>query len=229
VPLRPGLAPEQVSAQRWDGGDASGPVVVLAHGAGSRLDHPLHQAVCAAVAACGHTVVAFNFCYTQAGRRAPDRMPVLRSCYDDVLAHLRSAFPGRGLVIGGRSMGGRVASLLVADGADVEGLVLLNYPLVASNAKADTPPRTGHWDHLEGPVLFVQGTRDALFDRDVFAAACGLLQRAAVTVVDIPDADHSFGVLRRTGLAPSEVYAQVGRAISQWLGSAVSTVRTLQP
>lgn len=213
----------EVTAQVWDGGDANGPVTVLAHGAGSSLDHVIHQSVCAAVAERGHTVWAFNFAYAQAGRRAPDRMPALRRCYLDVLAHVRAAHVRRPLVIGGRSMGGRVASLLVADGLAVDGLALLNYPIMPSRRTPDSKPRTDHWEEITGPVLFLQGTRDRLFDRAVFAASRPLLHRADVTVVDIPDADHSFAVPRRAGQTLQEVYATVGSHISRWLRAAVPT------
>ena len=192
VPLSTEQAVQQVTAQRWDGDgdDAGGPVVILAHGAGSSLDHPIHQGVCSAVARAGHPVVGFNFAYTETGRRAPDRMPRLHACFADVIAAVDQIWPGRGVVLGGRSMGGRVASLMVAAGTPAAGLALLNYPVMPGNRRPDSQPRTGHWEQLTGPVLFCQGTRDRLFDRDVFTAALPLLRSATVTVADIAEADH---------------------------------------
>ena len=223
VPLGGGQLVEQVTAQRWDaaGGGATGPVVVLAHGAGSSLDHPTHRGVCAAVAAAGHPVVGFNFAYAEAGRRAPDRMPRLQACLSAIIAAVTQIWPDRPLVLGGRSMGGRVASLMVAAGTPAAGLALLNYPVMPGNRRPDSQPRTGHWEHLTGPVLFCQGTRDRLFDRDVFAAALPLLRAATVTVADVAEADHSFAVPRRTGRTAEDVYAEVARHISTWIATDI--------
>lgn len=205
-----------VTADVWDGDPAAGtPVVVLAHGAGSRVDHPVHRGVCAAAAAAGLTVVGFNFPYAQAGRKSPDRTERLLSCYRDVANWVGDRF-GRGVVGGGRSMGGRMASLLAADGYPFAGIALLNYPLVASRGGADRPPRTEHWPKLGVPVLFVHGTRDALFPAAVYDRSRHLLSVPVTTHV-ITDADHVFSVLRRTGRTREDVYAEVGQVLAGWL------------
>lgn len=191
---------------------------MLAHGAGSRLDHPLHQAVAGAIAATGHTVVSFNFVYAELGRRGPDPMPRLRSCLTDVLRWTRERLPARPIVTGGRSMGGRVASLLAADGEPCDGLVLLNYPLLPAARRPDSRPRTEHWPQLRVPVLFVHGNRDRLLDEAVFADSLPLLATDA-TVAVIEQADHSFRVPATARRAPQDVYAEVGRAVASWLSS----------
>lgn len=221
IPVRPPQAVPAVSARWWLPADPAGEtVVVLAHGAGSRLDHPLHQRVCAAVAAAGYATLGFNFGYTQAGRRSPDPMARLRSAYRDVVDWVRAEHPDRPVAIGGRSMGGRVASLLVAEGLVPAGLVLLNYPLLPANRRPDSTPRTEHWPDLKGPVLFVHGTRDRLFDDEVFVQHRPLLANAAVTVHTIDDADHGFAVPKRAGRSPDDVAAEVGQAVADWLRDA---------
>lgn len=205
-----------VTVQTWGEQDAGGPLLLLAHGAGSRVDHPVHRGVASAVAAAGHTVVAFNFAYTEAGRRAPDPADRLRSCYRDVAAWAGERFPGRPLIGGGRSMGGRMASLLAAEGYPFAGLVLLNYPLVASRSRTTGTPRTAHWPQIEVPVLFVHGSRDPLFPSERFAAARSLL-RPDVAVHVIDGADHAFAVPKRAQRSAVEIYAEVAAAVSGWL------------
>src|SRR5262245_30964644 len=93
------------------GGDT---VVVLAHGAGTNMTHPFLVSVADGLARCGYTTVRFNFPYTERGGGGPDRAPVLEACYAAVLEQLRRELRPRRLVIGGRSMGGRMASHLAA-------------------------------------------------------------------------------------------------------------------
>ena len=197
----------------------AGAVVVLAHGAGSRADHRVHVGVCEAIAARGHVVVAFNFPYAEAGRRSPDRTERLLSCFTDVAAWVAQQFPQRRVVAGGRSMGGRMASLLQASARPFSGLVLLNYPLIASRQTATSTPRTAHWPDLDVPILFVHGTRDRLFPPEVYEASKHLLT-APVTMHVIDDADHVFAVPRRTGRSADDVYAEVAGAVDAWLASA---------
>lgn len=226
VALRSAGAVASVAAEVWNPpGDpahglvpASAPVLLLAHGAGSRIDHPVHRGVAEAVAAAGHTVVAFNFSYSEAGRRAPDPVPRLLACYRDVARWATVRFGDRPLVGGGRSMGGRMASLLAADGYPLAGLVLLNYPLVASRGGPDAPPRTDHWPQIEVPVLFVHGSRDRLFPPDVFAASRALL-RLPPTVHVVADADHVFGVPKRAQRGSADVHGEVAGVISRWLAA----------
>ena len=107
-------------------GTARGVTAVIAHGAGTAMDHPFLVAFADGLAARGVATVRFNFPYTERGDRAPDRAPALEACYRAVLAEVRAdaALAGR-LVIGGKSMGGRMASHLAAAGEAVDGLVFL--------------------------------------------------------------------------------------------------------
>lgn len=218
IPVRAPQAAQAVSARWWvPAGPAAQTVLILAHGAGSRLDHPLHERVCAATAAAGVATLGFNFAYAEAGRRSPDPMPRLQGAYRDVVDWVRAQQPGHPIAVGGRSMGGRVASLLVAQGLGTAGLVLVNYPLLPSGRRPDSVPRTEHWPDLSGRVLFVHGTRDRLFDAQVFAQSRHLLARADVAVHTIDDADHGFAVPKRAGRTAEEVAAEVGRVIAAWI------------
>jgi predicted alpha/beta-hydrolase family hydrolase len=190
------------------------PVVVVAHGAGSDMTHPAVVAVCDGIRAAGYPTVRFNFPYREAGRRAPDRQPVLLDCYRAVLARVRAdvRLSGRPLVIGGRSMGGRMASILVADGEAADGLLLLAFPLHAP--KRAERERAAHLNRVRVPMLFVQGTRDALATWDLIEPVVRALPTA--TLHPIPDGDHGFRVPKRRATAEA-VLADVVTAVTTWL------------
>ena len=168
-------------------GPADGPAIVLAHGAGAPMDSPFMNAMAAGLAAAGLRVARFEFPYMhrrRAGeRRPPDREPVLRQTWKQVIAALGG---GERLVIGGKSMGGRMASL-VADEEGVRGLVCLGYPF----HPPDQPERlrTAHLKDLRTPALIVQGTRDPFGGRDEVA---GYGLAPSIRVVWMEDGDHSF-------------------------------------
>ena len=115
-------------------------------------------------------------------------------------------------------MGGRMASLLAAQGYPFAGLVLLNYPLIAIRAGADKPPRTAHWPDITMPVLFVHGTRDRLLPTELFQAERHRLA-APTTVHLVADADHSFQVPARGGRSTQEIYTEVAAAVREWLST----------
>ena len=132
--------------------------LILAHGAGAGQTHRFLVAFAEALAARGVDVVTFDFLYVAAGRRAPDRNDKLEACWREALALGRDAFAGRVPFVGGKSMGGRIASQLVAQGAGAAGLVLLGYPL--HPPKQPEKLRAAHLSKLTLPTLVVQGRRD---------------------------------------------------------------------
>jgi predicted alpha/beta-hydrolase family hydrolase len=169
-------------------GPVEGPTLVLAHGAGAPMDSPFLNTVATGLAAGGIRVVRFELPYMRrrretGERRPPDREPVLRQAWLEVIAALGG---GDRLVIGGKSLGGRMASL-VADEARVSGLVCLGYPFHPPGQPGKL--RTAHLRDLRTPTLIVQGTRDPLGTREEVA---GYDLSPAIRVVWLEDGDHSF-------------------------------------
>src|SRR5262245_10255139 len=183
------------------------PVVILAHGAGTDRRHPSLVRLQEGLRDAGWPTVVFNFPYREAGKRVPDARPVLEGCWraviDAVRAEPRLAPPW--IVIGGRSMGGRIASHVAADGADVRGLVFLAFPLHAAGRPGTE--RAAHLARIRAPMLFVQGTRDALADPALLHTV--LQDMPGVTLHEIADADHSFRVPRRSGRDDASVRAEI--------------------
>lgn len=169
-------------------GPEGGPTLVLAHGAGAPMDSPFMNAMAERLGAKGIRVARFEFPYMRARREAgerkpPDREPVLRETWRSVIERLGGA--GR-LVLGGKSMGGRIASL-IADEAGARGLVCLGYPFHPPGKPERT--RTAHLEHLRTPTLIVQGTRDPLGSREDVA---GYRLAPGIRIVWLEDGDHSF-------------------------------------
>ena len=154
--------------------------------------------------AAGLDVRRFNFRYREQGRRIPDPMPVLRQTYEALVARERE--DGRKLYIGGRSMGGRVATMLAADGFACDGLILLAYPLHPAGKPEKL--RDAHLPRIRVPVLCFNGTRDALCTR-------GLMEKALEPVPPsweqhwIEGADHS--------LSTAKALREIGEATRRWL------------
>lgn len=196
---------EAVTAIEYRGGS---PMIVMAHGAGTDQHHPMIRGIAGALASAGHGVMTFNYPYTEAGRRAPDRAPKLLACHRAVAADAHRRY-GSAPVLAGRSMGGRMATMLAAEGVDVAGIVCLAYPL----HPAGKPDRL-RVDHLSGvpaPMLFFQGSRDSLSRSELFDRHVRPLPNA--TVVDMEGANHSF---RGRGWTPERVHATVVEAYGDW-------------
>ena len=191
----------------------AGRVFVCAHGAGGHKDDRGMLAVAKVLEARGLEVVRFNFPYRDLGSKRPDPMPVLEATIAGVAARVRDERRPDMLVIGGRSMGGRAASMLAAEGFDCDGLLLLAYPL--HPAGQPEKPRDAHLPKIRVPVLCFNGTRDALCRRDLMAVAVGGLARW--TMHWLEGADHSFRVLKSSGRTDAEVLDEIGDASGRWL------------
>lgn len=187
------------------------PIMVLAHGAGTDQRHPMVSGIAAALADSGHGVMTFNYPYTEAGRKAPDRAPKLLACHRAVLGAARERY-GSTPILAGRSMGGRMATMLAADGADIAGVVCLAYPLHPAGKPERL--RIEHLPDITVPLLFFQGSRDPLSRSDLFDEHIRPLPNA--TVVDMDGADHSF---RGRGWTPDRVQATVVEAYDAWSSS----------
>ncbi len=165
--------------------------LLLAPGASATREQPALLALDEAASALGVAVERMDFPYTRAGRRAPDRPPVLLAAVQEAaaaLAESASLAPGD-LFLGGRSMGGRIASMAVAGGLAARGLVLVSYPLHPPGKPERL--RTEHFGDLHVPCLFVSGTRDSFGTRAEFEAATAAIP-GPVTHVWIEGGDHGL-------------------------------------
>jgi len=193
-------------------------VVALAHGAGAGMQHPFMCAIHQGLAAGGFVSVKFQFPYMAAGRKVPDRAPVLESAWHAVLRALRERHPDLLLVAAGKSMGGRMASRVAAEGADVDALLMLGYPLHPAGRPQQV--RADHFPRIRLPSLFVQGTRDSLCELALLPPALATLG-GPTTLHLVEGGDHSFKVLKRAGRDQSEVDSEVLQTCVDWIGEQV--------
>jgi predicted alpha/beta-hydrolase family hydrolase len=170
-----------------------GTLVALGPGAGGNRKTPALVALAEAIAHSGRRALLFNFPYRERRRRIPDPPRVLEATIAEVASVAREVLKAPQLVLGGRSMGGRIASQAVAKGVRAEALVLLAYPLHPPG-KPETL-RDAHLKDIQVPMLFVQGTRDAFARWDLLTAALAPLESRA-ELFPIPNGDHSFKVPR---------------------------------
>jgi uncharacterized protein len=196
--------------------DRGGLAFVLGHGAGTDFTNPLLRAVGRGLAEHGFPVMAFNFAYTEAGRKRPDPAPRLEAAYRDALTVAQEALGAEGpLVLGGRSMGGRMASHLAADGVRCAGLVFLAYPLHPAGRPERL--RTAHWPRLGVPLLFISGDRDRLCDLDLLdRERQGHLRGVAHRVHVLEGADHGFAVRKSDGRTDAEILGEIVEVIADW-------------
>ncbi len=190
--------------------------LILAHGAGAGQRSPFMVGFARALAARGLGIVTFNFLYTEQRRRTPDRLPALQECFRAVIAavNTRAAAPAT-LFIGGKSMGGRVATHVAAADPSLAlaGLVLLGYPLHPPGRPAER--RDAHLRDVRRPTLFVQGRRDTFGTPDELGPALRAMSPAPTLHV-VDGGDHSFKVSRGGTSSQEEVYQDVQNAIVAW-------------
>jgi predicted alpha/beta-hydrolase family hydrolase len=189
-------------------------VVVLGHGAGGSRRNPMLVALAEALAGSGRAALLYNFPYADRGLRRPDPPAVLEATTRAVGALGLDATGAKRIVHGGRSMGGRIASQVVAAGERADGLAFLAYPL--------HPPgqfekrREAHLPKIEAPMLYVQGTRDAFAREDLLLALMEKLGPRA-ELHRVAEADHSFAVPKRSGRTPGDVLVEVRDTLLAWL------------
>ncbi|MHC4959389.1 MAG: alpha/beta hydrolase family protein [Planctomycetota bacterium] len=191
--------------ERPDGAHA---LLVLGHGAGAGMRHAFMEALARRLAARGVATLRYEFPYMSRGRRMPDRRPVLLATVREAAARGRAE--GLPLFLGGKSMGGRMSSIAMAEDRidDVEGLVFAGFPLHPAG-KPGTE-RAGHLDVVGVNMLFVQGTRDKLADLELLRPVLP----PAATLHVVEGADHSFHVLKRSGRTDDEALDEVAEAIA---------------
>jgi uncharacterized protein len=168
---------------------ADGPALVVAHGAGAGMDHPFIAGFADALAGDGVAALRFNFAYIERGRRSPGSPKDAIAAYASAIEAATARSGGRPVFGGGKSYGGRMASLAAAESVPATGLVFLGYPLHPPG-KPDQV-RDDHLDGLEQPMLFLQGTKDPFAQPDVLRGVLDRLGERA-TYVPFEGAGHSF-------------------------------------
>ena len=192
---------------------------LCAHGAGGNMNDRGVLAVSNGLRKRGLDVVRFNFPYSERKSRRPDPMPLLQQCIVAIAEYARRAIGSARWLIGGRSMGGRAASMLVAESFGCDGLLLLAYPL--HPAGQPTKLRDAHLPSIEAPTLCLNGTNDALCRRDLMDAVVARL-RDNWTMHWLEAADHSFHVTKASGRTHVDVLDEIGASTANWIASLES-------
>lgn len=195
------------SGARW--------LYLMAHGAGAGMHHEFMVAMAERLYDRDIATLRFQFPYMEAGRKRPDHKTRLLATVRAAVATARGKvrLP---LVAGGKSMGGRMTSTALSEEPDpaVSGLVFLGFPLHPAGRPGTE--RAAHLHELTVPMLFVQGTRDALADIDLMRAVHGQLGGQLATLHEVADGDHSFKVPKRAGRTRDEVLSELADAIDAW-------------
>ncbi len=192
---------------------STGWLFVYAPGAGANVHDRFGAYAGRHLAERGFSAVRFQFPYSEAGKQRPDRTAVLEETWRSVIEFVRQ--PGQRLAVGGRSIGGRIASHVVAQGEDVDALALFAYPL-----RPPFNPDTVRDEHLPDigvPTLFCSGTRDSFATVDEIRAAAAKVPSSKVHVLD--GADHGFATLKSDPRTRSGVWAEAAGALVDWLNT----------
>jgi predicted alpha/beta-hydrolase family hydrolase len=196
-------------------GSGARATLVLAHGAGAPQTHKWMVSVAKALAGRGLDVVTFNFLYAEAGKRVPDRPPVLEATWRAVIATVRGVdgLATSRLYLGGKSMGGRIATQVAAGDepiGPIAGLVLLGYPLHPPGKPAQL--RSAHLPRVKAPMLFVQGARDAFGTPEELGPIVRALPSGSTMFV-VEGGDHSLARPKSSGESLDQVIARVADEI----------------
>jgi uncharacterized protein len=227
-PIRIDVTPsEHVTAIAYPAvaGNRVGVSLILAHGAGANQMSAFMVRFASALAARGIDTVTFNFLYSEARRRVPDKNDKLEACWRKVIEAWRDGKFGKRatadkLFIGGKSMGGRIASQVAADASsDIAGLVLLGYPLHPPGQPDKL--RTKHLPAIRAPMLVVQGSRDAFGTPDELRPILDRLTAPAELYV-VEGGDHSYKVAKKAVPNQEQVHELVLDEVERWLRRHVS-------
>jgi predicted alpha/beta-hydrolase family hydrolase len=172
------------------------------------------RAVTRAIGERGIDIVRVNFLYREKKSSRPDQMPKLEDTIAAVVSHVRETLKPKRLIIGGRSMGGRAASMLAADGFDCSGLLLLAYPLHPPGRPDQL--RDAHLPSIRVPVLCANGTRDAFCTPELMNQVVARVT-TSWQMLWLDGADHSFHVLKSSGRTEPQVMNEVADAAEAWV------------
>jgi len=190
--------------------------LVLAHGAGAGMTHPFMAAVAEGLSERRIATLRFQFPSTEAGSKRPDRPPLAQAAVRAAVNAARGRLPDVPLFAGGKSFGGRMTSQAQAEAPlpGVVGLVFLGFPLHPAGKPASD--RADHLAQISVPMLFLQGTRDALAEMALLEPAIAELGKLATLVVS-DQADHSFHVPVRSGRTDAEILAELLDRAAEWM------------
>ncbi len=197
--------------------EAQRALCVLAHGAGAGIDHGSMASAARALALAGVSSLRYHFPYRERGHGRPDPPPLLQATVRAATEHARRIAPAVPLLLGGRSMGGRMSSEAQAAQPEpgVRGLVFFAFPLHPPKRPAIT--RARHLGAVTVPMLFLSGDRDDLAQLSLLEGVCSRLERATLHVV--ADADHSFRLRQRSGRTAGDVESELAAAIRRFVDS----------
>lgn len=202
-------------------GEQKRTAVIVAHGAGNNMNTPLLRVFSLTLAASGYPVLCFNFLYAERGRKTPDREEVLTETWEAATRFAKTEL-GKKVdcwVAAGKSMGGRVASQMVAENIlPVDRLIFLGYPLHTPGNKEKL--RDAHLYQITVPMLFFAGTRDSLCDLDKLK---GVLERftTPVGLSVVEGGDHSFHVPKSFGMTEEEIFRRISEIATDWISRVV--------
>ena len=190
--------------------------LVLAHGAGAGMEHPFMVAIAQGLAARGVATLRYQFPYMERRGRRPDAPALCHATVRAAVLAAREYAPALPLIAGGKSFGGRMTSQTQAGSplAGVRGLAFLGFPLHAPNRPSSA--RGEHLLQVRIPMLFLQGTRDALADLTLLQGLVGRVGKLATLRV-LADADHSFHVLVRSGRTDAQVRDEMLESLVTWI------------
>jgi predicted alpha/beta-hydrolase family hydrolase len=189
----------------WDGDTA----IILAHGAGQGMNSPFMSYFHEQLAERGFLTIKFNFEYIDQKRKMPDPQPKLQARYRAVVSEVIAGHRPQRVIIGGKSMGGRVASYIAGDTPGVQGLVFLGYPLHPPGKKDQL--RDQHLYDLKLPMLFISGTKDTFAERSLLEKVVGKIGDRA-TLIWIEGGDHSL----KTGRGDKESLPRAVEYVVSW-------------
>jgi len=198
--------------------DKKGTGIIISHGAGNDMENPMIVFLAEGLAEAGYLTLRFNFPYKEKGRKKPDSQHELVSTWQSVYRYLKenSEFKPDKIIATGKSMGGRVAAQMSADGLlKPERLVFFGYPLHAPGKKDQ--PRDAHLYQIKIPMLFFAGTRDPFCDLATMKEVLGRLD-ASWDLETIDGGDHSFDLPKSAETSQQEVYDRILSKTIEWLG-----------
>ena len=194
---------------------------VFAHGAGAGMTHPFMAAIATGLAERGVATLRYQFPYMERGGKRPDPPKLAHATVRAAATEALRLLPGMPLIAGGKSFGGRMTSQAqaIAPLTGVRGLAFLGFPLHAAGRPSHD--RGEHLLEVKIPMLFLQGTRDALADMNELQPLCkGLGKRATLKLFE--DADHSFHVPAKSGRSDARVRIELLDALSEWIGATIA-------